>query len=159
MRTLILPLHVLAIALCLLLAGTSSGAVDAASLPRAAKYAVVVNLANKVEFKDDDAAKHEVKKLFLKNATEWTGGLEAKPFARDEGDDAQVAFIESVLGMDKAELARHWVSAKNKNGITPPKEVGSDKMLGKYVGKYDGGLGIMELDAAKKADVRVLIEF
>lgn len=124
-----------------------------------AKYAVVVNTENSVEFENEEAARHEVKKLFLKSATEWHGGLEAKPFARDAGDAVQSAFVKEVLEMDKAELARHWVSVKNKNGVTPPKEVGSDKMLGKYIGKYEGGLGFMEVTAANKADVRILFEY
>ena len=128
-----------------------------ASAPVAKTYAVVVNTGNKAKFKDDAAAKKEIKQLFLKNSTAWSTKDEAKPFAVK--DEAQDAFRDKVLGMSKAELERHWISMKNKKGITPPKEVSSTKMLTKYIGKYVGGFGVLPEAEAKSSGLKILFTF
>ena len=79
------------------------------------------------------------------------------PFAVKE--DAQAAFRDVVLGMSNAELERHWISMKNKKGITPPKEVSSSKLLEKYIDKYTGGFGVMLESEAKATGLRILFTF
>lgn len=155
LRTLLLSL----IASFLVLGAWGKRSEARASSKPVASYALVVNTANKDSFKTDADARSEVKKLFLKNATQWGSGTKAKPFGRKDGDAAQNAFLTEVLGMDAGELARHWISQKNKKGIAPPKEVSSAKMLSKYVGKYDGGFGVLPLEDAKSSGLRILFEF
>jgi hypothetical protein len=124
-----------------------------------AKWAVVVNSANKCT-DTGDAAKATIKKLFLKELTQWPGGLEAKPYSRDGLAPEQVAFLKLVLGMSEAELARHWMKMKNMSGTTPPKDVDTERMLLKYVAKTAGAFGVVRIDAAKGVEgVRVLFEF
>lgn len=122
-------------------------------------YAVVVNVNNTVQ-ETGDAGKAIVKKLFLKDLSQWPDGTEARPYSRDTTAAEQAAFLAQVLGMKEAELARHWLRVKNMNGTTPPKEVDSDRMVLKYVAKYDGAFGIVKIAAAREATgVRVLLEF
>jgi hypothetical protein len=122
-------------------------------------YALVVNANNKCK-ETGDAAKSTVKKLFLKELTQWPDGAEAKPYAREANAAEHGAFLERVLGMSEAELARHWLKMKNMNGTTPPKDVDSDRMILKYIAKADGAFGIVKLDAAKGAEgVKILFEF
>jgi len=132
---------------------------DVSSPVRKATYALVVNANNKAT-ESGDAAKAIVKKLYLKNLTQWVGGTEAKPYSREGASAAQVAFQKEVLGMSESELARHWLKLKNMNGSTPPKEVDTDRMVLKYVAKAEGAFGIVTVDAAKGVEgVKVLFEF
>lgn len=121
-------------------------------------YVVVVNASNAAT-ETGDAAKAVVRKLFLKDLTQWPDGTEAKPYRRPDKSGAQGAFQQGVLAMTDAELARHWLRVKNQDGTTPPKEVDSDRMVLKYVARYPGAFGIVPKDAVKGVEgVRVLIE-
>ncbi|MFN3242728.1 MAG: hypothetical protein ACE37K_14595 [Planctomycetota bacterium] len=123
-----------------------------------ATYAVVVNEKNACK-DTGDKAKSTVKKLFLKELSKWPNGDAAKPYGRKKGE-AFDAFRKDVLGMDDAELARHWLKMKNLNGTTPPKDVRSGRMVLKYVAKYEGALGIVKIEDAEKAKgVKILCRF
>ena len=121
-------------------------------------FAVVVNVANECKL-EGEAVTGLVKKLFLKQLTKWPDGLDARPYARERGAE-QAAFLQQVLCMEEAELARHWLKMKTMNGTTPPRSVGSDRMLLKYVEKHDGAFGVVALDVAREAaGVRILCTF
>lgn len=123
------------------------------------RHAVVVHVDNALS-ETGEAAKAIVKKLFLKELTQWPDGTEAKAYGRADKSDAHERFRKQVLGMSEAELARHWLRVKSSNGTTPPKEVDSDRLVLKFVAKNENAFGIVELDAAKAAEgVRVLFEF
>ncbi len=127
--------------------------------PQRIRHAVVVHVDNKTT-ETGEAAKSVVKKLFLKDLSQWPDGSEAKAYGRDGKSDAQIAFREQVLGMSEAELARHWLKVKSMNGTTPPKEVDSDRLVLKYVAKNSSAFGICTLDSLKGVEgVRVLFEF
>lgn len=145
----------LAISLAVLL----TAAVPAQAGGKKAGYVLVVNAANTCSQVGADA-QATAKKLFLKEMTQWPGGVEARPYARETGSPAHAAFVKSVLGMTDAELARHWLKMKNMNGTTPPKDVDSDRLVLKYVAKHEGAFGVVKADAAKGVEgVRVLFEF
>ena len=126
--------------------------------PTQRNFAVIVNTSN--AFADTNTAKATVKKLFLKDLTQWRDGTEARPYARQASTAEHTAFLKGVLNMSEAELARHWLKVKNMNGTTPPKEVDSDRMLIKHVAKHQGALGVVSIQAAKEATgIKVLFEF
>ncbi len=131
---------------------TASSTVDA-------KYCVVANPAISAKFADEESARQEVRQLFLRNASEWSSKQEAKPFSPSGGEPMHAAFLTGVLQMSEAELARHWITMKNKHGIAPPKEVSSSKMMLKYVGRFEGGFGVVAKEDAEGADLRVLFSF
>lgn len=150
--------HLLVAALLCCLPSVLSSSVAASTV--AAKYAVVTNSANSVNFDGEEAARQEVAKIFLRTLDSWSNKEEAKPYTPKSGDDAHAAYLTSVLQMTEAELARHWISMKNKSGIAPPKEVSSESMMKKYVGRSDGGLGILPIEDAESAeDLKVLMTF
>lgn len=123
-----------------------------------ATYALVVNANN--PFKGTaEAARKNVKLLYLKDLTRWTDGVEARPYARSGGSVEQAAFLTDVLGMSEAELARHWLRLKNMNGTAPPKEVDTDRLLLKHVARHDGAFGVVAAKNANAEGVRVLFEF
>ena len=126
---------------------------------RQTSYAVVVNAGNPLK-ETADATKAIVRRLFLKELSQWPDGTDARPYAREATTAEQLAFLGAVLGMKEAELARHWLRVKNMNGTTPPKEVDTDRMVLKYVAKHAGAFGIVKIAAARDAvGVRVLLEF
>ncbi|MBL8752101.1 MAG: hypothetical protein JNK15_02265 [Planctomycetes bacterium] len=136
-----------------------AGAVVAQSETKKAGYVVVVNATNPCT-QTGAEAQATVKKLFLKELTQWPGGVEARPYARDGASPEHVAFVKFVLGMTDAELARHWLKMKNMSGTTPPKDVDSDRLVLKYVAKHQGAFGVVKADAAKGVEgVKVLFEF
>ena len=133
--------------------------VTAAPQDDKATYAVVVNTKNACK-ETGDKVKAIVKKLFLKQLTQWPDGTDARPYARKQGTAETTEFTKSVLGMSDAELARHWLKLKNMDGTTPPKAVGSDRMILKYVAKHEGALGVVKIEDAKECkDVKILFEF
>lgn len=122
-------------------------------------YAVIVNPKNKCNAKDDKA-KAIIKKLFLKQMSQWPDGTTAKPYGRKDTAAEQSKFVKSVLGMGDAELVRHWIKMKNMKGTTPPKGVKSDRMLFKYVAKHAGAFGVVKVaDAKKQKGVKILYRF
>lgn len=136
-----------------------SGDRGAGLVARKATYALVINSANKTT-ESGDTAKATIKKLYLKDLTQWSDGTEAKPYSRESTSAEQAAFLKDVIGMSEAELARHWLKLKNMNGTTPPKEVDTDRMVLKYVGKSDGAFGVVKTTSAQGAEgVKVLFEF
>lgn len=145
---------VLAVTLCCL----APQGKDASAVTRKATHALVVHEKNACT-ETGEAAKALVKKLYLKDMTQWPSGAEAKPYGREAASPAQAAFVQGVLGMSDAELARHWLKLKNMNGTTPPKEVDSVRMLLKHVARHEGAFGVVPLTEAKADGVRTLFEF
>lgn len=124
----------------------------------AAEFAVVVNAGNQYSGGESDA-KEMVKQLFLKNRSRWPGNTEAKPLGRRADSPPHKAFLEKVLKMSEAQLAQHWLSLKQKTGQTPPRAIGSDKMLIKMVAKYQGGFSVVSKEAADGAGNKVKVLF
>ena len=122
------------------------------------KFAVVVAAANPWQG-DATQARALVKRLFLKQQLDWPSGKEARVYARPAGSDAMQAFVKRVLDMSPAELARHWLQMKNREGATPPREVASVRLLGKHFDKQPDAIAIMTVAEAKAAGLRVLLEF
>ncbi len=146
----------IAVVICLgLMVEMASGGDDAGPV----EYAVIVNASN--TFADDASAKSVIKQLFLKDREEWPNKAKdpSKPFGRAAGSPESKAFLAEVLGMTEAELAKHWISLKQKTGQTPPREVAADGMLIRFVAKFPGGFGVVKADAAQADGVKVLFTF
>ena len=127
--------------------------------PEPPRYAVVVHADNTLGT-TGDALKTLIKRLFLKELMHWPDGKDARVYARTIDSAPQQAFRRQLLAMSEAELARHWIKQKSTNGSTPPKEVESDRLILKFVAKYQNALGIVELASLKDATgVKVLFEF
>jgi len=124
----------------------------------AAEYAIVVHSANNYSASDGEA-RQLVKRLYLKEITDWPSSGEAVRFyTPGSSDPAMSAFVDKVLGMTEASVASHWLNVKQQTGETPPREVPSARMLQKLVERYEGALGVVPADAVS-GDVRVLFKF
>ncbi len=125
----------------------------------AQEYAVMVNAQNGFSG-DDNVKRTQIKRLYLKEQKNWPGGVEAIPFGREEGSAAQQAFIQKVLGMTGTELEAHWLKLKQMSGETPPRGVGSARILARQIGKKPGAFGVVQAsEAAAVEGGKVLFEF
>lgn len=141
-----------AVCSALFAAGVSSSA-------NAETYAVIVNLENSYS-EDPAVAKQQVRRLFLKEQSSWPGSVDATPLAREAGALAEAAFLSGVLAMTEQELQSHWLHLKQTQGETPPRAVGSTRILSRLISKTPGAFGVVLKSAADSMeDVRVLFEF
>ncbi len=126
---------------------------------KAETYAVVVNAEN--GFDGDDAKKKtQVKRLYLKEQSSWPGGADAVPFGREDGSAEQNAFQSVVLGMSDSDVEGHWLRLKQVRGETPPRGVGSMRILARQIGKQPGAFGVViASEAAGIEKSKVLFEF
>jgi len=106
-----------------------------------------------------EAVRATIRKLFLREATKWPNGPEARAYAREGTSEEHRAFLRDVLGMSEAELARHWLRIKNTDGTPPPKEVDSERMMLRFVARREGAFGIVRADRAQAEGIKVLLEF
>ncbi|PHS25804.1 MAG: hypothetical protein COA84_07125 [Robiginitomaculum sp.] len=122
-------------------------------------YAVVVNVENQFSG-DEDTKRTQIKRLYLKEQTAWPGGVGAIPFGREAGSPEQAAFEKAVLAMSSGEIEGHWLKLKQIRGETPPRGIGSARILARQIGKNTGGFGVvLASEAAGIANAKVLFEF
>lgn len=122
-------------------------------------YVVLVNAENDIS--GDDGARAEVVRLFMKRSTEWSNGLRAEPFDRSPDSPARQAFVSHVLDSSSSELDDWWLRLRQTRGETPPREVGSARLLLRAISRRDGAFGFAARSEVEPLpeDVRVLFEF
>ena len=126
----------------------------------ATDYVVIVNAANPVAGDNADT-RSMIKRSYLKEMSAWGNGSEAQPLAREAGSAVQQAFHKSVLEMSDAAVDDHWLRLKQIKGETPPREVGSARILFRLVGKYEGAFSFVTTEEAAEIppEVKVLFTF
>ncbi len=122
----------------------------------AGEYAVIGNAGNPIS---GDAARAEVKNIFLKKKTVWPNNVVGVPFDRSADSAEHKAFAAVVLGMEESVLKSYWGSEKAKTGTTPPREIGSDNILLRQVKRKEGAFGVVSADTSLPDGVRVLFKF
>lgn len=135
-------------------------ATTAAPAVLAQPYSIIVNVTNNYAASDDEM-RQLIKRLFLKQETDWPNGELARAFGRDPKSSEQNVFAEKILAMNTAEIARHWLGLKQKTGETPPRSINSTRMLLKTVEKYPGAFGLVDEKTAKELPntVKILFSF
>lgn len=146
---------------CSILAALAlGGLLPQADGAQAGEYVVIVNAANPASG-DDESLKKLIKRQFLKQQTTWPDNETAVPFARKSDSEAQLSFQRDILGMSRTELDAHWLRLKQTTGETPPREVGSTRILIRQVKNKKGAFGVIGKPevASLPAEVRVFLEF
>ena len=125
---------------------------------RAETFVVVVNAENHFAA-TEEAARSELRRLYLKSKSAWPDTVVAVPYARPTTMPAQKAFVEHVLGFDETDLERHWRRLRETTGARPPETVESARELLQRVARNPGAFGVVGRDEAPKlpANVRVLL--
>lgn len=116
----------------------------------AGEYAIVTNASNSYRA-DESTLRTVLKQLYLKQRSQWPNSIAAKPFGRPAGSSEHQVWLSHILGLRQSELAKHWLSLKQRNGETAPQEVESDEILLKLVAKYPGAFGVVPRDKASSA--------
>lgn len=130
-------------------------------IANAKEYAVVVNPANTYNSDREKSLRQTVKQVFLKQKTSWPGFDEkARPFSLRK-NLAQNVFNRKILGMDASSLSDYWLSAKQKTGESPPRDIPSTSLMAKFISRYPGAMGVMSLEDAKKhsSEVKILLTY
>ena len=122
------------------------------------EYAVIVNAENDFSASQDEM-KQAVRRIFLKQQTDWPNGLEGEPFSRGDENPAQSAFNSAVLGMDDAAYSDYWIKMKQTEGSVAPRAVGSSGILVRQIGRRAGGFSVIESSEPLPEGVKVLFTF
>lgn len=126
----------------------------------AGDYLVIVN-ANNGASGSEDVLKQITKRQYLKQQSAWPDGEASMAFARKADSPIQAAFMANVLGMNETELHTHWLRLKQTTGETPPRSIGSARIIIRQVSKKKGAFGAVSKAEAGElpAEVKVLFEF
>lgn len=122
---------------------------------------VVVAHADTAAAEDPEQSLQQVRRLFLKEQSNWTDGTTATAFQREQDNPAMQAFHKSVLEKSDAEVLAHWQKLKQLRGETPPRAVGSARILLRLVAREPGRFGIVTREEAANLppDVKILFEY
>ena len=84
----------------------------------AADFVVVVNPGVKV----DHISKDDLKRIYQKQKTEWSGDGTIIPFDQSASSSVRAAFSKDVMGSTVAEVQNFWIN-KKMTGYLAPDEV------------------------------------
>ncbi len=118
-----------------------------------AGIAVIVNPQAGVE----QLSKAQVKAIFLGKRKKLPSGEAAQPVNQDEASPLYAAFAKKVLGKSPARLKSYWSAQIFSGRATPPKAVGGDDAVKRFVASTPGGIGYVD-SAAVDGSVRVVLE-
>lgn len=135
----------------------TSSTVLTAHAAMAEEYAVIVNAENSYSAPKDEA-QEVVRRIFLKQQSDWPGGPEGQPFARGD-TPAQKAFSQAVLGMDDVAYSDYWIQMKQTEGTVAPRAVGSASILVRQVARKPGGVSVVPASQSLPESVRTLFTF
>lgn len=121
----------LAIALCLLIAGWSITAQGSDN------FVVIVNADNPVS----EISKSELSGFLLKKKSKWGSGDSVEPADLDSSSDVRAAFSEAIHGRTVASIKNYWQRQIFSGRGVPPKEVKSDSEMVAHVSGDRGAIG------------------
>ena len=113
-----------------------------ADIPAEAQFYVLVNGANNSAM-DEKNVHVLLRRIYLKQQTAWSSGKKSYFFARKDANSAELAFRKIVLGMSDSELDKYWLRMKQVRGLTPPRAVGSTRILLRQLQIRGGAVGVV----------------
>jgi ABC-type phosphate transport system substrate-binding protein len=118
----------------------------------AGDYVVIVN-------KDNSAAadKAAVAKMFSGEMKSWGDGTAVKPVDLPEDNSVRASFTTEVVGKSVASMKAFWAQNVFSGKALPPKQMGSDDDVKKFVGSNKGAIGYIKpssLDDSVRAVIK-----
>lgn len=113
------------------------------------QFYVLVNAENDVVL-DDENAHVLLRRIYLKQLTAWPSGKKSYFFARKDETDTEGAFRKIILKMSDAQLNDHWLKMKQIRGSTPPRAVGSTRILLRQLEIRSGAVGVVSAEDFNK---------
>ncbi len=118
----------------------------------AEKYAVVVSRNVQLDRLDEN----KVKDIFLKKRN-FGGAIRLIPVNLLGDEPVRREFEEKILGMQRDELNRYWIS-NHFQGISPPTTQASLPSIKRFVEKVDGAIGYLPIEMVNE-ELKVVHEF
>ncbi len=116
-----------------------------------AETVIIVNTENPVE----KATASEIANFYLGKMSQWKGGLKAVPVDQKKNIAAGKAFLAKMVKMSESDFKNLWMEKMLSGGASPPKVLGSDEAVLKFVLAIKGAVGY--IDAANlKEGVKTL---
>ena len=115
------------------------------AVAESSEYAVVSSAENRASEVDASL----VRLLYLKELSEWPTGTSARPIGRAEGSPEDRLLLESVLEMDAARLAQHWISLKQRTGQRKVRRVESSEKVVLLLKHYPGAFAVLPIAIAE----------
>jgi ABC-type phosphate transport system substrate-binding protein len=92
-------------------------------------------------------SRKEVARLFLRQATTWPGGAQARPVDQPRTAPVREAFSQAILDRSAAQVDAYWTQAVFSGRAVPPPERRSDAEVLAYVRETPGSIGYVSPDA------------
>jgi ABC-type phosphate transport system substrate-binding protein len=121
----------------------------ALSAPVMADVVVIVNPANSAAIDEEQIAK-----IFLGQTKTFSNGSEATPIDQKEGPTRE-EFGNKLLKKNPSQLKAQWARQIFTGGAKPPKELGSDDEILKFVANTPGAIAYIDSSKVNKS-VKVL---
>ncbi len=93
----------------------------------------------------------ELRSIFLGRRTAWPDGTPAVPVDQAASAPGREAFLGSVLGMDRAHFAEHWVDQQVRGNGSAPKVAASPAAAVKLVAKVKGAVAFVPVSLVTPA--------
>lgn len=110
----------------------------------AADFVVIVNPANSASIDEEQIAK-----IFLGQTKTFSNGTEATPIDQKEGAIRE-EFGNKVLKKNPSQLKAQWARQIFTGGAKPPKEMGSDEEILKFVASTPGAIAYVDASKVNK---------
>ncbi|MBR7801460.1 hypothetical protein [Undibacterium fentianense] len=111
----------------------------------AADVVVIVNPANSAAIDEEQIAK-----IFLGQTKTFSNGAEATPIDQKEGP-VREEFGNKMLKKNPSQLKAQWARQIFTGGAKPPKEMGSDDEILKFVASNPGAIAYMDASKVNKS--------
>lgn len=123
---------------------TASLVLLALSAPVMADVVVIVNPANSASIDEEQIAK-----IFLGQTKTFSNGSEATPIDQKEGPIRE-EFGNKLLKKNPSQLKAQWARQIFTGGAKPPKELGSDDEILKFVASTPGAIAYIDSSKVNK---------
>ncbi|MDF1884368.1 hypothetical protein JHD49_10485 [Sulfurimonas sp. SAG-AH-194-C21] len=106
----------------------------------------------------DSLSASDVKSFFMKKKTSFSNGKSVEVADQTEDSDTYNEFTKTVIGKKPKKLKRYWSKRVFSGKGTPPKVVGDDAAMLKWVAKTPNSLGYISADKVDDS-VKVLLKY
>lgn len=108
----------------------------------AAKYKIIVNVANPVT----SIGKKELSRIYLKKVAKWNDSLDAVPMDNDASAPVREAFTRDVHNLSLAELKSYWAQRLYSSREVPPLSMSSNQGVADFIAGNKGAVSYVPAD-------------
>ena len=122
-----------------------------------ADIAVVVNINSETTW-DSENIENEIKSIFLGKKERFSNDMPAKPVDQKEGTPIRKSFYIKLVNKDETGMKVYWSNLIFTGNGRPPKVVGNDEGVKKYISENQNAIGYINSKSVDKS-VKVIYTF